>query len=378
VRRLLLLVSAIVAVDTMFFAVLTPLLPHFAHAYGLSKATAGLLVAAFAAGALVTAIPGGLVAARFGPKSAVLGGLTTMGAASLGFALAGDAWSLGLARFLQGAGSAFSWGGGLAWLIAAAPRARRGEVLGTAMAAAIFGALFGPVLGAAAALAGTRPVFVGVAVLAAALLAWAIATPGAAREPQRLEALGPALRSPRLLGGYWLIALPALLFGVLAVLVPLELAHDGWGAVAIASLFLANAALETVLNPLLGRLADRRGPIGTVRFGLLGSVAVSIALAWAGRPVLVVVFVLAAGLAYGAFYTPALAIISAGAESLGIAQGLAFGLMNACWAVGALLGPAAGGALAQAGGNTVPYLVSAAVCAATYAAARPRFQVVRA
>jgi MFS family permease len=375
VRRLLLLVSAIVAVDTMFFAVLAPLLPHFAHRYGLSKSTAGLLVAAFAGGALLTAIPGGLLVARLGPKPAVLAGLATMGAASLGFAFAGDAWSLGVARFLQGAGSAFSWGGGLAWLVLAAPRDRRGGVLGTAMGAAIFGALFGPVLGAAAALAGTLPIFAGVAALALLLLGWAAATPGAAREPQRLEALRPALRSARLLGGYWLIALPALLFGVLAVLVPLQLAHDGWGAVAIASLFLANAAFETVLNPLLGRLADRRGPLGPVRFGLLGSIAVSIALAWAGQAALVVVFVLAAGLAYGAFYTPALAIISAGAEALGIAQGLAFGLMNACWGVGALVGPAAGGALADAGGNTIPYLVAAAVCAVTYAAARPRLQM---
>ncbi|MGB2952813.1 MAG: MFS transporter, partial [Gaiellaceae bacterium] len=108
-RRLLLLVSAIVAVDTMFFAVLTPLLPHFARHYGLSKATAGLLVAAYAGGALATAVPGGIVAVRFGPKPAVLAGLATMAAASLGFALAGDAWSLGLARLLQGAGSAFSW-----------------------------------------------------------------------------------------------------------------------------------------------------------------------------------------------------------------------------------------------------------------------------
>jgi MFS family permease len=86
----------------------------------------------------------------------------------------------------------------------------------------------------------------------------------------------------------------------------------------------------------------------------------------------IVVLVLGAGLAYGSFYTPALAIISDGAERLGIAQGLAFGVMNACWAVGALIGPAAGGALADATGDAVPYLLMAAICLATLVAAQRR------
>ncbi|MCW2896797.1 MAG: hypothetical protein JWO75_6286, partial [Actinomycetia bacterium] len=38
--RLLALVCAIVGVDTVFFSALTPLLPHYAAAAGLSKAGA--------------------------------------------------------------------------------------------------------------------------------------------------------------------------------------------------------------------------------------------------------------------------------------------------------------------------------------------------
>ena len=41
VRRLVLLLSAVVAVDTMFYTALAPLLPHFASRYGLTKSTAG-------------------------------------------------------------------------------------------------------------------------------------------------------------------------------------------------------------------------------------------------------------------------------------------------------------------------------------------------
>jgi len=59
VRRLLLLVAVLVFVDTMLYAALTPLLPHFAHDLHFSKARTGTLVAAYAAGALVGGLPGG-------------------------------------------------------------------------------------------------------------------------------------------------------------------------------------------------------------------------------------------------------------------------------------------------------------------------------
>jgi MFS family permease len=49
---------------------------------------------------------------------------------------------------------------------------------------------------------------------------------------------------------------------------------------------------------------------------------------------------------------------------------MAFGLMNAAWALGALIGPAAGGAVAAASGDIVPYLVSALLCATALAAVR--------
>src|SRR5882672_7230764 len=98
-RRLLLLVAVLVFVDTMLYAALTPLLPHFAHEFGLSKLGAGMLVAAYPAGALVGGLPGGAVAARLGPRRAVLVGLVSMGLASLGFAFAGSFWTLFAARF---------------------------------------------------------------------------------------------------------------------------------------------------------------------------------------------------------------------------------------------------------------------------------------
>jgi MFS family permease len=369
-RRLVLLVATIVAADTTFFTALTPLLPRFADDFGLSKAGAGALVASYAAGALLGAIPGGATASRWGPKRAVLLGLTLMTASSVAFALAGDVWTLGLARLLQGFGSTFTWAGALSWLIASTPRERRGERLGTAMGAAVFGALLGPVLGAIGGVVGVRAAFLIVSAIGVALIAWAATTPGAEAEAQPLREGLRALRGVQIYAGTWLIVLPAFLFGVLVVLVPLDLHDHGWGALGIGAVFVATTAVEVVLNPLLGRFTDRRGRLQPLRAALLASAAVSVGLALAHAPAVIVPLVLAAGVAYGAFYTPGMALLSDAAERQGAAQALAFGVMNAGWAVGAIVGPALGGALAAVGGDALPYLVMAAVCLGTYVVAR--------
>ena len=107
-RRLLLLVCVVIFVETMLYSALVPLLPHYKHEFGLSKTAAGLLVGAYAAGALAAALPGGIAAARYGPRRALLIGVALMGVASLGFGFAGDAWSLGIARFAQGVGGSLA------------------------------------------------------------------------------------------------------------------------------------------------------------------------------------------------------------------------------------------------------------------------------
>ena len=378
-RRLLLVVSSVVLVDTMLFAALTPLLPDYADEFELSKTGAGALVAAYAVGVLAGAIPAGLAAARLGSKRAALAGLVVVGLASLGFAFAGDVWTLGVARLVQGLGSALSWSGGLSWLIAATPRERRGEILGTALGAAIFGALLGPVIGGAAAVIGTAVAFSLVAAAAFALALAGLRVPGVPRETPSFAALGRALGERRFVGGLWLMFLPALLFGVLGVLVPLDLDRLGWNEVAIGALFLTAAALEAVFNPFVGRVVDARGALLPVRAALPAAVLVSLALGWADSAFLIGGLVLAAAIAYGANFTPGLALLSDGAETAGLPQGLAFGVMNAGWALGAALGPSFGGVVGDAAGDPLAYGLGALACAVTFAgvAALPGTRVER-
>ncbi|MDQ5820056.1 MAG: MFS transporter [Actinomycetota bacterium] len=367
-RRLLLLVSALVLVDTMLYAALTPLLPHYAEEFGLSKQGAGALVATYAFGALVGGLPGGIAAARFGPRRAVLIGLALMTVAGVAFAFADSPWMLGVARFGQGFGSALTWSGSLTWLVAATPRERRGEAIGSAMGAAIFGALLGPVLGAAASFAGAQLVFSCVAALGLLLGIWAFRTETVPPDPQPIRALGRAFREPRISAGLWLMVLPALLFGILSVLAPLALSRAGWGAVAIGAVFLVGASLEALLSPAFGRLSDRRGRLYPLRIAIVAAAAVTALLAVARPAPLTAVLVVCAALAFGGFWTPAMALISDGAERSGLAQGLGFGLMNLAWAAGNSVGPSAGGLLADRAGDAAPYLIASALCLGTLGA----------
>lgn len=367
-RRLLVLVCALVWVDTMLYAALTPLLPHFAQTLHLSKTGAGALVGAYAAGALIGGLPGGAAAARFGPRRAVLVGLALMGLASIGFAFAHGFGPLLATRLLQGCASGFTWAGSFAWLLAAAPRERRGELIGTALGAAVFGALFGPVIGAIAAVIGRAAVFTALAGLAVVLGVWTMQLESIPPEAASVSAMGRALRDTRFTGGLALMALPSLLWGVLSTLAPLRLSDAGWGATAIGAVWLVGAGFETVLSPVAGVTLDRRGMALPIQASLAAGAVLSVGLAFSPRPLAYVPLLIAASGAYGVLFTPAFALIAEGAERSGLPQGMAFGLMNAAWALGGLLGPAAGGAVAAATGDIVPFLVSAGLCAAALAA----------
>lgn len=371
-RRFLLLVSCVVVVDTSLYSALTPLLPQYADRFDLSRTGAGVLLACYGAGVLLAALPTGVWASRFGPKNVVLAGLAVIALSSFAFAFADSAWTLGAARFAQGLGSAATWAGSLAWLVATLPAERRGQTIGTAMGAAVFGTLIGPALGAIADFGGTRATFAGLGVVVMAMLLAAARLPGSDAEPQRLLAALPAFRERRLLAGLWVTVLPALLFGTFALVVSFRLHDAGWRSSEIAAVFLGAAALETVMNPLLGRLVDHRGHRMPIRAALVASIGFALALAWVSAPGLLAPLAILGAVAFGALYSPGMAMISQSAEHAGLAQGIAFGVMNGAWAVGNMVGPAAAGAISQATGDPATWLVCAGLCTVTLAGLRLR------
>ncbi len=365
-RLLFVVASAVVFVDTMFYAAVVPLLPTLTHQLHLSKASAGVLTAGYAAGTLVGSIPGGMLASRAGPRATIYAGLVLMGSSSLAFGLLHNIAGLDAARFVQGFGGACTWSGSLAWLIGEVEVGRRGSVIGGALAAGIAGALFGPVIGTLAHALGRAPVFSAVAVAAAALGVAVALLPAPSARPN----LGPMrpldqLRRPVIVLGMWLTALPAIASGVVNVLAPLRLSALGASALAIGATFLIAAGAEAVISPAVGQVSDRRGRIFPLRIGL-GSAAIVLALFTIPTKVVAVAgVVVLTAVTLGSFWAPAMAMLSDAAETGGLSQGYAMALINLAWAAGQIVGAAGGGALAKATSDAVPFALSAAMCAAT-------------
>jgi MFS family permease len=367
VRRLLALSCAIVLVDTIFYAALTPLVPLFEEKFGLSKSAVGILSGAYGAGVLVGSVPGGYLASRSGVRITALVGLILMSVTSVMFALVDTTWLLVAVRFAGGFGSALSWVAAFTWLVDRAPEGRRAEMIGVMVSAAVVGALLGPVLGSVAATVGLLPAFASVAIVGGGIAVWAALEQPPVSSGDIISLL-PALRTvrePLLLTSLWFIGLSPLLFSALAVLVPLDLNRLGWGAAAVGTVFLVSAIFEAFVHPLLGRWSDRSGYRPPVIAGLLTSIGILLLLTWAGDPwVIGLLVVLAAG-AFNATLVPGTALFSRGTEKAGMERAVAFAITNFAWASGYAIGAPIGGFLADLRGDALSYLSLTVVCLLT-------------
>jgi MFS family permease len=372
-RRLLLLGSTVVFLDVTFYTAITPLLPGYADDLGLSKGAAGVLTAAYAGGTLLASLPSGFVAARIGPRRALISGLLLLGVASVAFGFSRHVVLLDCARFVQGVAGALAWAGALTWLIQATPADRRGSVIGDVLGVAIAGSLLGPAIGALAESVGTEAVFSSVLVVTGLLSLVALRIPEPqGGEPQRLGEVAEAITSAPVLWATWYVVAPSAMFGVVEVLAPLRIDELGGGAGLVAAGFTAGAALEATLAPVVGRLSDRVGRFRPYALGMLICAPAVVLLPVGAALWGVFAVLIAISLGAGLCFAPAMAMLSDSAEATRLHQGFAAGLINAAWAIGQVAGGVGGGAAAGTAGDALPCVLAAALLVVTVAvAARP-------
>jgi predicted MFS family arabinose efflux permease len=371
-RRVFGYLLAALFVETLFFVVLSPLLPVYARELHLSRSAAGLMSASYSIGYGLAAIPAGAAVGVVGARRVSLGGLTLVGASCAAFGAARVPGLLDLARALTGAGAACVWAGSIPWMESLAGGHDRGRVIGVAFAAASAGSCAGPAVGALATVTGPRPVFLALSIVIGSLVVWG-AVVSAGREPplptrasgvrEAIDSMRHGLRAPQAGVALAMVALPTVGLGVCGVLLPLRLRGLGVAELAIAVAFLTAAVLEVPTNPLVGRWFDRRGGALVLRWMLLLCAAAVTVLALplpaaALLPALVLVY-----LVINACWVPALAQLSTTLERGGAAPGVALGLFNVSWAIFQVVGSIGGAELSRVG-VAVPFLLLTALFAA--------------
>jgi DHA2 family methylenomycin A resistance protein-like MFS transporter len=352
--------------ELVFFTALSPILPELQRRLGLSTSAAGALVAMYAVGGAMGAIPAVMVAVRIGVRSTVLVSLALLAAMSVLFGVANGYGLLLTARLGQGLAGAACWTAGMLWLLDATPASRRGGVLGLAFGVSEAGAIAGPVVGGGAAAVGRGTMFAAVAALCL-LLAFATKRfPAPARPAHRRLRLQDTLASPAVLKAIAITLLPAMLLAAVSVLAPLQQHSLGASATEIASAFAVAALLGIAVRPFYGRWVDRRGPLRPTRLGLLACALTAVALPWMQTRLGAATLVVLTLIAIGVLWAPVMVLLSDACDATGAPQMLVVAIMGLSWPPGNVVGAAGGAALAQVVGQRVTYAVMAGMLVAGY------------
>ncbi len=365
-RHLLWLISALMFLELFFFAVLSPLLPGLKRELDLSTSQAGLLVATYALGALLAAIPATIVAVRAGVKSTAIVSLVLFAAMSIAFGLVHSYPALLLARFVQGIAGAALWTAAMVWLLESAPVQRRGEMLGFAFGLSEAGAIAGPMMGGLAAGVGRAPAFVAIGACCLVVAGLTTRFPAPAPVAERHLRLRSMLTSARVRTAMGIAILPAMLLAAISVLAPLQQHRLGAGPGEIAATFGASAIVGILVRPVFGRWSDRHGPLRPIRLALLASAPVVFAVPWVQSRWALPLFVVGALVLTGVLWAPLMVLLSDACAAAGVGQVMAVAVMDLTWPPGNALGASGGAAIAQAAGQRWAYALIAVALLAGY------------
>jgi len=368
-KKLLALVCMVIFVDSLGYGVIVPVMPVYARELGIGELGLGMLFASYALGNIVTAVPFGALSDRVGRRPFLVFGMLAMAGAFVLYAYSTTYVSLFLSRFLDGVTAAANWSVGLAIIADIYPAGRRGEGMGTVMAAMGAGSIAGPALGGIFYdWLGYEAPFIAIALICVLVGLIALFS-------RELKGLAPrggeetygrmaraVLSCPGIALTLVVVIMGTVSLGLLEPLFPVFLQDKfGVGSTAIGLLFALTVLAYSISSPPVGKLSDRVGKKKPMAVGLAATAVVAPALVYANNLAVTAILFALCGVVIALFETPALPLIAdrIGGEEGG-AYGTAFGLFNMAWALGYLLGPAAGGFLAQQHGLPTTMIILSA------------------
>lgn len=370
-------VALVTFLVVMGASIIAPALPAFQRAFGLSTVQVGAMVGAFAIGRLLLALPGGLLADRFGFRAVALAGCMTTGASAAISAVTSSFPVLLAAQLGQGAGSAMYTTAAMLWVVSAAPPGRVAQMVARYQSAVLLGMSFAPVLGGlCTAVLGMRGPLLFYA--ASALAGAVITVTSAERTPVRpAAARGDTRERRRLLRAlsvdraylsstvalfvfFWLLS------GVRSTALPLFAASAIGLSEALIGVLLAMIGLINVaLLRVAGRSLDGVGRRPALRWGnaLVGCALVWLAVVGDGSTLFGAAALFGVGTAFAA--VAPVAIVVDVADPL--VRGAAIGIQRTVAALGLTLGPVTLGAVVDVAGFPAAFLGAGAVVACVVA-----------
>jgi MFS family permease len=366
----ILIYGLVLASSAAQFAIV-PIMPTYAHRFGLSGFQQGAVLAATGLATLAVSLPAGAASDRLGARRLTLWAGLLMTIALFGQSLASGFPTLLGSRLVFGVGYGVVWTAGLSWIADTVPA---GRGLGGSVASAGLGGVAGP------AASGALVQYFGLAVpLLVTAAAFALITTGLGllRMPVRAAApftpLAARLRATtadrNTICAAAAIVTAGVTTGVCAVLVPAQLHADGASPGRIGLDFSIAGLLFAAGSTLTAAAGRRAVRIPVICGGMLVLVAAMSPTTLTVAPLAIVGTLCVATAARSVLWTVSYPLAAKGAlqDSAGI--GVVVGLLNGIWAATAVLGPlTAGLAMEHLGPRTI-FGVTAAACAAALAAA---------
>ena len=342
------LLLALGALDATGYSVIVPVAPAIAEATGAGPATIGLLVASFPAGMVVGFALAGWAVRRYRSQTLLVASLTLVSIGALGFVI-GD--SLGVyfaARTLMGLGSGGIWIGVTFDTLERWP-GQEYVCMSRVFAAYAVGGLIGPALGAFGGVQG--PFLAYVVLVALALPLVLLVDPPLSRREFAADRGVLGTRAFRVAGAAVLFA--ALALGVLEGVLPLHLAERLTQA-QIGAFYVGASLIVALTGAGSGGRAPRPLVLAAVMLVVAG---VTLAGAVTSVPLWVLALALAAtGIGLGNTGSLGLLVEAVPVDRIVTAMVV----WSQIGIVGYLLGPLAGGIVAEGSGYEYVWLVPAA------------------
>jgi MFS family permease len=324
-------------------------LPDLASHLGASPTVIGLLFGSFGVTVLAVSIPMGWISDAVGRRVPLVLSALALGVASILFARSHTLAGLFTARMAQGAADGVMWIAGLALVADLYGPEDRGRVMGYVMSGTSVGVMIGPTLGGwlyeAGGIETPFVVVAGMSLLCA--VAFTVVVQSRRQTRQDAPAILSVMTHADVARCAGLIVVIGMTFAMFEPVLPLYLAgRFGMTPARIGMVFGASAVASAITPFIYGPFVPKFGARPMMFTGLMLTAAVMPFFVLATGFWSMIPIILLQSSASSLVVTPSLAYMAEVTSFAGVsAYGVGYGVYNAAWAFGLLLGPATGGYL---------------------------------